>query len=328
MSQVRFRRERGFTLIELLVVIAIIAILIGLLLPAVQKVRDAAARSSCQNKIKQLALALHNYHDANSKLPPGCQEDVLPNPNPAGNTTYIKGTSWIVFCLPYIEQEALYRQYNFTQAYNSTANGLVGANVVPTIYCPGGPDPKRYLDPNSNVTTNPSTHYYGVMGPGYPTNPTNITINGVSYPYTVGNAGANGAWSAHGMLSQYRETSGSVSTFRQVKITDVTDGSSNTLMVAEMSMNLPASQSNQYRTWIRGNNGGAGACKVVNYPINSTFYNGSNNFNAISFGSNHSGGCNFAMGDASVRFLRQSIDLNVYMASSSMNSGEVVSLDN
>jgi prepilin-type N-terminal cleavage/methylation domain-containing protein/prepilin-type processing-associated H-X9-DG protein len=320
------KRSHGFTLIELLVVIAIIAILIGMLLPAVQKVREAAARSSCQNKLKQLALALHNYHDPNGKFPPGAQEDVLPRPTPA-TATYIRGTSWIVFILPYIEQEALYKQYRFDLPYNSVENGLVGANVVPALYCPAGPEPRQYLDPNTNVTTNPSTHYYGVMGPGYPTNPTTLVYNGITFNYTVGNAGSNGAWSAHGMLSQYRDNPGSVSTFRLVKLTDVTDGLTNTLMLAEMSMTLPAGQTNQYRTWIRGNNGGSGACKVVNYPINSTFYNGSNNFNAISFGSNHSGGCNFALGDGSVRFISQSIDLALYMAMASINSGEVVALN-
>src|SRR5262245_45917281 len=105
--------RRGFTLIELLVVIAIIAILIGLLLPAVQKVRDAAMRMSCQNKLKQLGLALHNYHNAFSKLPPGAQAAVLPVPNPAGNTTTIAGSSWIVFILPQIEQDSIYKLYRF-----------------------------------------------------------------------------------------------------------------------------------------------------------------------------------------------------------------------
>jgi prepilin-type N-terminal cleavage/methylation domain-containing protein len=322
------RRSRSaFTLIELLVVIAIIAILIGLLLPAVQKVREAAARAKCQNNAKQFGIALHAYHDVFGKLPPGAQNDVLPVPNPPGNTTYIRGTSWMVFVLPYMEQNALYTQYNFALAYNSTANAAVGNNVVPTHYCPSGPDPRRYLDPNTNLTNNPSTHYYGVMGPAGLTNPTNNTINGIVYPYTVGDATNNGAWSAHGMLSHYRETSGSVSTFRYVKLTDVTDGLSNTLMVAERSLILPPGQTNDYRTWIRGNNGGSGATKCVTYPINSTYYNGSTNFNHISFGSQHTGGCNFTLGDASVRYIRSTIDMTLYMAAASIGSGEVAAIN-
>ncbi|MCC6418488.1 MAG: DUF1559 domain-containing protein [Gemmataceae bacterium] len=322
------RRHTGFTLIELLVVIAIIAILIGLLLPAVQKVREAANRAQCQNNLKQLALGLHNYHDALKKFPPGAEENVLPKPNPPANTTYIRGTSWIVYTLPYIEQTALYKRYNFAQAYNTAGNAAVAMNIVSTIYCPSGPDPKQYTDPNSVVSGNPSTHYYGVMGPGFPTNPTAITVNGATYNYTVGNPNSNGAWSAHGILSQYRETTGSVSTNRLVKISAITDGASNTLMVGEIAKILPAGQTNQYRTWIRGNNGGAGACKVVNFPINSTFYNGSNNFNAISFGSEHTGGANFALGDGSIRFVSDTTPVALLMAMASMNGGEVAQIDN
>lgn len=321
------RKRSAFTLIELLVVIAIIAILIGLLLPAVQKVREAAARAKCQNNLKQFGIALHSFHDTYGRLPPGAQNAVLPQPNPAGNTATINGTSWIVFCLPYMEQNNLYTQYRFDLSYNDPINAAVGANIVPTHYCPSGPNPQAHLDPNTNLTNNPSTHYYGVMGPAGLTNPTNNVLNGITYPYTVGDATVNGAWSAHGMLSHYRETPGSVSTFRRVKLTDVTDGLTNTLMVAERSNILPPGQANDYRTWIRGNTGGSGATKNVTYPINSTFYNGSNNFNHISFGSQHTGGCNFALGDASVRFINQNINMAVYMASASINSGEIAALN-
>ena len=91
-----------------------------------------------------------------------------------------------------------------------------------------------------------------------------------------------------------------------------------------MSMTLPSGQTNQYRTWIRGNNGGSGATKNVAFPINSTFYNGSSNFNNISFGSNHSGGANFCLGDGSVRFITESINITTYRRLGSRAGGEVI----
>jgi prepilin-type N-terminal cleavage/methylation domain-containing protein/prepilin-type processing-associated H-X9-DG protein len=320
-------RRNGFTLIELLVVIAIIAILISLLVPAVQKVREAAARMQCQNNLKQLALALHGYHDANKKFPPGAQDTVLPSPNPTNSATLIQGTSWIVFILPYIEQNAVFMQYNFTQAYNSVANGAVGSAIIPVLYCPSGPAANRILDPNTNLTTNPTTHYYGVMGPGGATNPTIFTVNGVNYSTPVGNPVTNGSYGTLGILSRYTDATGSVTTGRLIKVTEITDGTSNTLIVGERCMFPHPSGTNEYRSWIRGNASGAGACKNVTYPINSTFYNGSNNFNDISFGSPHNGGCSFAMADGTVRFVNQGINLGILQATSTINLGEIANLD-
>jgi hypothetical protein len=260
-------------------------------------------------------------------LPRGAERDVFPIPG-TNPVTYIQGTGWTVFILPQIEQENLYRQYRFDLAWNNTTNLAFGNNKVITYQCPSGPNLRSgNTSEGANGELNWSTHYYGVMGPAGPANPTTMTFNSTTYSYTVGDVNTNAAWTPHGMLSQFRHGTGSVSTGRNVRLTDVIDGLSNTLMVAELSKTPIGSQPNVYRSWIRGNNGGSGVSKCVTNPINATTYNGSNNFNEISFGSNHTGGCNFLNGDGSTRFLRDSIDLMIYRASSSMSSGEVANLE-
>src|SRR5437588_4895771 len=123
---VRSSSRRGFTLIELLVVIAIIAVLIGLLLPAVQKVREAANRMSCTNNLKQIALAAHAYHDANSRFPPGYRRQ-----NPVASV--------FVWLLPYIEQDNIHKQWdynNFNNNLGTAASGKPPTFVLKTIVCP------------------------------------------------------------------------------------------------------------------------------------------------------------------------------------------------
>lgn len=325
-SRSRARAIAGFTLVELLVVIAIIGVMVGLLLPAVQAAREAARRMSCQNQMKQIGLALHNHHDVFGRFPPGAENAVFPRP--LSGATTIAGTSWIVHTLPFFEQQSLYERYDFSVPHNNANNAFVGNSVVPTIYCPSGPAPSRYPDPNGGgVNGNPSTHYVGVMGPAGTTDNWPVVFNGQTYRFRVGDANNNGAWSFHGILSHFRNTAGSISTNRFVRFRDVIDGTSNTLMVGERSVFLPGN-SNDYRSWIRGNNGGTSACKTVMNPINSTNYNGSNNFNHISFGSQHPGGCQFVLGDASVQFVSETIDMSLYQMLSSINEGAVASISN
>src|SRR5437764_10373675 len=144
----RVRRHHAFTLIELLVVIGIIAVLIGLLLPAVQKVREAAARMSCQNNLKQLGIAGHAYHDANGQLPPAVMMPYAQaNNDPlTGGAANPFGPNWAVFLLPFVEQQALFNLANVASypgttnlsnlaSYNLTWRAVRGA-TVPTYLCP------------------------------------------------------------------------------------------------------------------------------------------------------------------------------------------------
>jgi prepilin-type N-terminal cleavage/methylation domain-containing protein/prepilin-type processing-associated H-X9-DG protein len=311
------RSRRGFTLIELLVVIAIIAVLVGLLLPAVQKVRESAARAKCQSNLHNLALAVLNYESTNSQLPPGAQGPVAatPIPNPLNNTV-VNGTSWLVLILPQVEQGAIYQQYQFFDNYNGTTNLGVGSQRVPIYYCPSGAKEvsANQLEVSGGVANN-TTHYYAIMGPGAP---------GSSYPYTVGTQTANGDqysppntlaanasnFSTLGMMPYYDASFGTQKGI--VQMTDILDGASNTMMVGELSWSLPVGAPNHYISWIRGNTNGAGAAKNITYPINSlTLLNGTNT-NDINMGSNHTGGANFAFGDGSVRYIKQNINLDTY----------------
>lgn len=137
-----YARRVGFTLIELLVVIAIIAILIGLLLPAVQKVRDAAARATCQNNMKQIGLAVHGYHDVRGNLPPGGMN----GGNCCGQNTW---SNWAIEILPYIEQESLFRQYRQNLLNNDEQNRIVTQTRVKTYECPADLNIGQLLEPAS-----------------------------------------------------------------------------------------------------------------------------------------------------------------------------------
>jgi prepilin-type N-terminal cleavage/methylation domain-containing protein/prepilin-type processing-associated H-X9-DG protein len=320
----RLTFRRGFTLIELLVVIAIIAILIGLLLPAVQKVREAAARMSCQNKMKQIGLAAHNYHDANGNLPPAYDART--------------GLSWHVLILPYIEQDNLYRLFDQTNA--SVSHAIVGRNnphglvKLAAYQCPSCPLQEQAFGAPNNTNGDsdriPGTaagapaaipHYYGVNGPRG-TNPSSNTA------YPVGTSLHEGVPAA---------TSGMMQRDGKITLMGITDGTSNTMMFAEMSWVQPTFGT-RYRTWTRGGEEYAGiiagrpsfvvSCRNVQNPINSILRtNLIAPYNDVPFGSMHTGGMNSAFGDGSVRFLRDSITMASYRALGSRNGGEVLAND-
>jgi prepilin-type N-terminal cleavage/methylation domain-containing protein len=192
-------RRPGFTLIELLVVIAIIAILIGLLLPAVQKVRDAAARTQCQNNLKQIGLAIFNYESAYHALPSSTR--------PPGSTS-LPRISWTIGVLPFIEQDNLARNYDRTTNWDSANNLPITAQPIKIFQCPGAPNPTRQDgDPQTNIWNIVAITDYAASV-GVSPLATNINLTGAIQP---------------GMLMKNQTNT----------LADVTDGLSNTLMVIE-----------------------------------------------------------------------------------------------
>ena len=205
----RISQRKGFTLIELLVVIAIIAILIGLLLPAVQKVREAASRMSCTNNLKQIGLALQNFHDSQGKFP---QSGVLTlaKPLPSSNAPAFHHT-WITYLLPYIEQGNLQQQTNMT--LKAWTQSIIGADGVKTLRCP------------SDAGFNSSSDTWGITLTNY------VGAEGYHWWPT---ANLNPAWGGNwAQLPKAGDYSGLFAVTRTFTIADITDGTSNTVVVSE-----------------------------------------------------------------------------------------------
>ena len=315
MSQPRNGRRGprpGFTLIELLVVIAIIAVLIALLLPAVQQARESAWRVQCRNNLKQLMLAQHNYHDAHRMFTPAAISR--------------NQLSWLVHILPQIGEANLYRKFDFSagnyvgamgRGPNKNEHGFVR---MKQFLCPSSAFERMQLHNATLVVTseyidgNPpapyTTHYYGVSGPKG-TNP----ATGTAYPQlTIGSYGDF----ALGGLFQVDVGKG---------VRDITDGASNTFAVGESSwMDTSPTNGTRYRSWVRGADiitPGAYWNYSAKNVVNSINTHNPHIVNDVDFGSPHQGGTFFAMADGSVRFVNQSISLAVYKATSSIAGIEV-----
>ena len=303
----RRRSDSGFTLVELLVVIAIIGILIALLLPAVQAAREAARRSQCSNNMKQLGLALHNYHDVFKVLPPGGLRDALrATPVARGN-----GLAWNVFILPFMEQQALHDQFDFLLTDDASCvqapNTTITLTPVDGFLCPSG---TRLYDGSS--TTRYTCHYVGVMGPKG-TNPVSGSAYLLHDSSTYGETG-------HGGFAQ----DGILYNVSKVRFRDILDGTSNTVAVGELSHD----KANCYRMWPRGMyDNHSRSAKNINYGINAFAYSTSaypsvSQFNDVSMSSNHPGGAMFSLCDGSTRFLSETVDITLYKSAASRAGGE------
>jgi prepilin-type N-terminal cleavage/methylation domain-containing protein/prepilin-type processing-associated H-X9-DG protein len=327
------RRRHGFTLIELLVVIAIIAVLIGLLLSAVQKVREAANRAKCANNLKQLALACHNYHDVYGYLPPGGTH------NPPGDSRYNQG-GWNVYVLPFMEQENLFRQIPNL--------GVPFQNAIPEAFAAGIIPPKlpylRCPSDGSDLDL-PLTNYAGSQGPqcwrgdcGADNDPHQRYCNGTSDdpprpldPPTYSGYAASANLGRTQDASQVRGMFGTWGP--RINFASASDdGLSNTLLLGEF---LPSQNRTRHRYWgVAGPGRALSTIIPINYRATDYFeadgctaaplrYYANANV-ADGFRSRHPGGVNFAMADGSVRFVSQTIDHQTFQYLGCRDDGQVV----
>ncbi len=333
-------KPRGFTLIELLVVIAIIAILIALLLPAVQQAREAARRTQCRNNMKQLGLAIHNYHDTFSVLPPGriaissicstCygQPPTAAVPYNNGPRQFLNHTGWAML-LPYIDQGPLYNRWDFSQASSwfthPSYTAYTSANMA------GNPD-------NGNAAL-AKTKLNAFL---CPSDSNDIFYPGFDNYYALSATAGGGArtnydftaWSGEITHQQYPLAQNQKSMFgnnSSYRLTDVKDGTSNTVMVSETIRSV---WNGQPPAW-----GGAQwvsvGIDVGRYPPNTWVY-GPNNPAYLymrqpgrlaewgTAGSLHDGGCHITMGDGSVRFLSENSDTTIRQRLQTMADGQTV----
>jgi prepilin-type N-terminal cleavage/methylation domain-containing protein len=297
----------GFTLVELLVVIAIIAILIGLLLPAVQKVREAAARMSCAHNLKQLSLAVHSYHDAESGFPPGQFQ------GPFGVGANSTAWSWLARLLPYLEQDNLHRQGGIPTK-TLLQSGVADREVL-MFLCPSddtrGAGPRRDSGNLSGFAVG-LTNYKGVSGSNW-----GDDLQGIGPLINTDwrHRGANGSFDG---LSQGDGIFYRVDYQRRLTLEQIRDGTSRTFMIGE---DVP--QKNQWCSWPYANNA-YGSCAIPPNVRRSDGqeYRSSDWQNTWSFRSRHPGGVQFACADGSVHFIKDAVSLSLYRSLATIQGQE------
>ncbi|WP_437202285.1 DUF1559 family PulG-like putative transporter [Planctomicrobium sp. SH664] len=277
----RATRKVGFTLIELLVVIAIIAVLISLLLPAVQQAREAARRSQCQNNLKQIGLALHNYHDTHGIFPPGFSFNLPDFTSPHVTNANAKSLiGWQVMIFPYIDQAPLYNEIQSTGAFDkrwlavTAFTTSLAKSRIPAYLCPS--DTFGGINTSSNGLGYGGTNYAGCYGGDFGPNWT-----GILFPNSA------------------------------IRIRDVTDGTSLTMLVGEREYTTPLRKASGHGIWP------GGISNIADYTIAATTKNHPNTIlnsalGTSAFSSMHEGGGYFLFADGRVQFLSENMDTKNY----------------
>jgi prepilin-type N-terminal cleavage/methylation domain-containing protein len=307
----REQAHRGFTLIEILVVIAIIGVLVALLLPAVQRARESARRSACKNKLKQLALALHAYHDSHRAFPSGVVTDgsgVCPTP-------MVGGAPWTVMLLPYMDQGSRYEDFNTTSGtyFGLYPGGGGSGNDQATNQLRANADFECPSDPNSDKRHG-NMNYLGIMGG---------CANGSDAGCCTTSGFANRMGSKNGMFYNNSRT----------KMRDMVDGTTNVLMLGESRyVQVEEGSASLFATWASGFFLGTGpmysTVVVISSPINSSALDPGNastlDVMTRMTGSHHAGGAHHAMADGSVHFISEKMDMVIYRGLARRDDGEPV----
>ncbi|MEQ8852424.1 DUF1559 domain-containing protein [Gimesia sp.] len=296
--------KRGFTLIELLVVIAIIAILIALLLPAVQQAREAARRSTCKNNLKQLGLALHNYHDTHRIFPPGdinaggYDAGWLPAGSMRNHTAYM-------FLLPFIDQAAIYNEINFSlPTGNSDGSGIGGGGYqtaterkVIVFLCPSdGYSAGPYTSTSgAYAVRNAYRTSYSVLYPWYNTGTSYDNYNDMTRKSVFGHNGA-------------------------ARLRDIQDGASNTMCMMETPLEKQSALRGPFWSGYVATGAVAAGYRKINAPYSAT----DDRVDWYTPGSEHVGGCHILLTDGAVRFISENIDFETQKALGSIRGGEVI----
>ena len=305
------RRVRGFTLIELLVVIAIIAVLIALLLPAVQQAREAARRTQCKNNLKQLGLALHNYHDTYNLFPGASYCGV------SGTSSIAHCHTWIEMLFPYFDQSAIYNQLNFNVANHQDVNPALLNNFKASgLVCPSDPDGGVY--PNSRESSyTPGTG--NSLGANYVPSAGPIDMNVCPIPAQTPNINCLSTGGARQGVAAPGLFNGGYVSYR---IADCTDGTTNTFLVGEtlplyssfhmyfashMHIGTTNPPPNYFKTY--------GPCNTTTYTKDQlrTARQDTCYAHMGGFMSQHVGGLQMCMGDGSVRFISENVNYNTWV---------------